>query len=510
MAFRDDTEALRARVRMLESDLAEAHEQLEELGEARAEAERLRERVRTLEEELEKLRPAPEPPKPRAAPARAAGRAKQGRPAWIAVTAGVLVLAGVAWALSDSTGDLGLGGIDTDGAPTAGMIVLSEHPSPPPLTGQVTGENAASELDSTCRGYFPEQPLLVLRTSGPTGVGIGTVSSSDTVLLVVDAEGRVHCDDDSGGSSNAALAQVLGPGDHRVWVGTYQENATASFQLVVVGHATTAMPDETGIASEGEPTAGTIDPHEDSSSHTLSGTASGFVAASRVSAGCAGSLPVAPHALLRLSEPRIVRLRTRSSSDLVMLVRSAGGTVRCDDDSAGSQQPLVAAALPAGVHRVWVGVFRGSEQIPFELDVTTQLLSMPVDERGLATRSEPRLGRVALDAQPSYSISETARGVLPTRPIAAECGAFVQPEPDLQLDLESARDVTLTTTTSAGPLELLVQRPDGTFTCTRGAVRESWGPGAHRVWLGVTAVDGEAPFTLTATSEPPSVTPFRP
>lgn len=506
MAFRDETEALRARVSVLERELAGAQRQLEELADVRAERDRLEARVRELEAELAKLRPPPKPapkPAPRPTPS-PSGRSRT--PVVLAAAAAiVLVTIGGFW-LADHSG---LVGIDEEGAPTAGMIELATHPAPPPLAGTVRGEYAASSLADECRGHVSRLPVLVLRAREPTSVRIATRSSTDTVLAVVDADGRVHCDDDSGDGSNAALALTLGSGDTRVWVGTFADDATASFELLVSATAAGAMPDPSGIASEGAPTLGTIEPAEESTAHTLTGFAEGFAQTSRVSPGCRGFVPVAPQALIRLREPRIVRATTSSSIDLVMLVRSAGGTVRCDDDGGGSTQPLVAAVLPAGVHRVWVGTYQSGATGPYELHVTTRSLSTAVDEHGLATGTEPRLGRFALEQQPRYSISDTARGLMPTSGVGEGCAGFVQPEPDVELTLTARRDVTLTPTPD-GLVELLVQRPDGSLSCARGAVRGAWSPGRHRVWVGVRRPDAVTPFTLVVASTTPSVTPYRP
>lgn len=251
MAFRDETEALRAQVRMLESDLAAAEQRAQELAESHAEAAQLRERVRALQEELEKLRPAPKPEEPRRMPAAPSEHARKRRrriAGWTAAAVGVLALGGTGWVLL--VNDRG-GVIDTDAEPTVGIIVLGESPSPPGLSNQVVGKNPVAELDARCRGYVPDQPLLLLRASEPMEVRLTTRSSSDTVLLLVDARGRVHCDDDSGSLMNASLTRVLAPGDHRVWVGTYRPSANASFQLVVVGRRSTEPPNETRIASTG-------------------------------------------------------------------------------------------------------------------------------------------------------------------------------------------------------------------------------------------------------------------
>ena len=59
MAFRDETEALHARIEALEIELSEARERVEELERERADVAPLQARIAELEEALAKHAPAP-------------------------------------------------------------------------------------------------------------------------------------------------------------------------------------------------------------------------------------------------------------------------------------------------------------------------------------------------------------------------------------------------------------------------------------------------------------------
>ena len=57
-------------------------------------------------------------------------------------------------------------------------------------------------------------------------------SNSDTTLVVRDAQGRVFCDDDSGGNRNPMVVlQPMSAGNYDVWIGSYQRGTNARYTL---------------------------------------------------------------------------------------------------------------------------------------------------------------------------------------------------------------------------------------------------------------------------------------
>lgn len=71
-----------------------------------------------------------------------------------------------------------------------------------------------------------------------------------------------------------------------------------------------------------------------------------------------------------------LRVMVSSQGDTTLVIRGPDGTYRCDDDSGGSLNPLVAGAFASGTYQVYVGTFTNTESPPFtigfsELDSVT-------------------------------------------------------------------------------------------------------------------------------------------
>jgi hypothetical protein len=231
MAFRDDSEALRARIGILERELADAVERAERAEAKLGGLDRAERRVRELEADLAshraKATPAAPPPLP------PVGVETPARPGWnprtivgatFVALLGISAIAAFAYAeFSPPYGD----------TPTHGMVSLDLHPTPPELGAHVAGTLDAEVFDESCRGYVPREPLLVLRTRHPGSLDVAVRSTIDTVLVLVTADGEILCDDDSAGALNPQLRTTLPAGDHRLWVGTYHENSRADVHLAI-------------------------------------------------------------------------------------------------------------------------------------------------------------------------------------------------------------------------------------------------------------------------------------
>ncbi|MCB9597355.1 MAG: hypothetical protein H6719_31815 [Sandaracinaceae bacterium] len=476
MAFRDETEALHARIEALEIELSEARERVEELERERADVAPLQARIAELEEALAKHAPAP----------RTTSRPNEQRTLRIVMgVVGALTLGGIGafLALDDARPIL-------DGDPMRGVVDLDATPLMPPSRGQADGDG---EVGSGCPGYAPSNPYVVLRTTEPRRTRIWTESSGDLVLYVRTADGRVVCDDDSGDGMNASLVADLGPGDHRVWVGTYQSGAGIPFTLRVDARG----PEEASLQLDAEPTLGTIR-IEGVDRHVRDGRTSGDSPAMLARPGCAGHVPTAPHVDLSVQEPGRARIVGRSSDDLVLLVRRPDGSWICDDDSAGSRDPMLVEDLEPGRYRVWVGTYVGGHTADFQLSVEVDEPPPP------DPNTPPRLGRWNLDGESLLSFSERVTGRTAVSGTHPECRTlYGSVAPDLELTLTDARTVTLTLT-SEEPVGLLVEHPDGTQTC-QATVRnqpESWIAGTHRLWVASPEPDAASDFTLAVQTLP--------
>lgn len=471
MAFRDETEALRAHIESLEGELADARDRVAALEREAAEASALRERIADLERELAKHAPRPRP-------ANAEARKKRSIAGGLAV-AGVVGVAAVGYFATQE-----LSGPDPDEAPERGVITLDDAPLLPALDGEAHGDG---ELGSGCSGYVPASPFVTLRTTEARRTHLWTESSADLVLYVETADGRVICDDDSGEGMNPSLIADLGPGDHHVWVGTYSQGASAPFSLRVDGRT----PDEVQLALDAPPSLGTV-VVTGVDRHVRDGRTSGDTPATQTQPGCAGHVPSTPHLDLVVDAPGTARIMARGPEDLVMLVRRPDSTFVCDDDGAGDLDPLVIEPLQMGRYRVWVGTFHPGRTAEFQLSVDVDAPNRPDPD------APPRLGRWNLDGESLLSFSERVDGQVPVSSTHPECRTlYGSVTPDLELALGEARNVTLSLTSDT-LLGVLVEHPDGTQTCdvpTRTAPH-TWDAGTHRVWVAAPEPGSTESFTL--------------
>lgn len=258
-------------------------------------------------------------------------------------------------------------------APTLGRLSLSGPTSAATRTGIAGGLVAASTLGSHCRGYIPAAPHLVIDAADYRRVVLLTAASRDLTMVVRDASGTFHCDDDSGGSSQPRVAATLSPGAHQVWIGTYSANDSASFTLSVQSQSAGATaPLAGGIVPQSRPTVSVLDLDRVSATTTLRGSIAGTLRASEVAPSCRGYLTAAPQLRLVTRTPRRVSITATSSSDLTMLARGPNGDVVCADDSNGSINPTIEADIAAGETTVWIGSYGGSSRASFRVQVTVQ------------------------------------------------------------------------------------------------------------------------------------------
>lgn len=91
--------------------------------------------------------------------------------------------------------------------------------------------------DVWCAGYIATLPNVSLTTTTPIyGMRILARATDDTTLAVRLADGRVLCNDDGGGYPNPAITiDMLPPGVHQVYVGSFHMGDTP---LATVGFTT--------------------------------------------------------------------------------------------------------------------------------------------------------------------------------------------------------------------------------------------------------------------------------
>ena len=106
-------------------------------------------------------------------------------------------------------------------------------PDPHSVRGVSGGNMAASNMSSNCRGYITQRPDHTFMAEGHfRTLRIMARANQDTTLVIRDANGRVFCDDDSGGNRNPmVILNSMNAGHYDVWVGSYQRNTNARYTL---------------------------------------------------------------------------------------------------------------------------------------------------------------------------------------------------------------------------------------------------------------------------------------
>jgi hypothetical protein len=263
-------------------------------------------------------------------------------------------------------------------APTLGVLPLSGPSSAATRAGIAGGLVDAHTLGNNCRGFIPAAPHLVLSAVDYRRVVLATAGTHDLTMVVRDASGTFHCDDDSGGSMQPRVEATLSPGNHQVWIGTYRANDSSTFTLSVQTQAAGAAgPLGGGLSPQSQAMVSVLDLDRVSTTTSLRGSVYGTVPASAVSPSCRGYLTSAPQLRLVTRTPRRVSITATSSTDLTMLARGSGGDVLCADDSNGSTNPTIEADIAAGETTVWIGSYGSSSRASFRVQVRLEPTATP-------------------------------------------------------------------------------------------------------------------------------------
>jgi len=127
----------------------------------------------------------------------------------------------------------GTGALPTAGGP---MVTIAPGFAPDPMTlsGTAGGPVAASTMGASCTAYISAAPNHILNVTAPIGsLRLTANSTTDTVMVVRLADGRVVCNDDGGGYPNPQIIDMFGVGQHQVWIGTFGAGTTGVYTLSV-------------------------------------------------------------------------------------------------------------------------------------------------------------------------------------------------------------------------------------------------------------------------------------
>ena len=204
MTFRDDRDAMRARIQNLERDLADAEARLAEREPDTTAADVIAPAASSTGPALPPSSPAAARPSTAVAwrpsatsspPLRARG---VGLAALLVLTVFLgpcaLVCTPMTWT-----------GASAD--PSLTTVDLDQTALPVRISGEASGWR---EPPSGCAGRYPHEPQILIRTSEPRSVHFALPTGN--LLVALGPDGLPHCE--------PALRLRLGPGEHRVWVGT--------------------------------------------------------------------------------------------------------------------------------------------------------------------------------------------------------------------------------------------------------------------------------------------------
>lgn len=92
---------------------------------------------------------------------------------------------------------------------------------------------SSMSLGAGCVGFVTRQPDYILDYSEAANfLRLYVTAQGDTTLVVNDANGRWHCNDDSNGGTNP-MVDIRNPpsGQYDIWVGSYEANANIRSKL---------------------------------------------------------------------------------------------------------------------------------------------------------------------------------------------------------------------------------------------------------------------------------------
>ena len=143
------------------------------------------------------------------------------------------------WTIS---GTVGGGALDFSAEPTFGSVELTAGFAPDPYTvDMISGGDvdvSTQGLGSDCLGYAATAPDLRLQWTGDSpNLRIFFVADGgeDTTLIVNDANGTWHCNDDSPFGGVDPLVDIPSPpeGQYDIWVGSYEAGAYVEGTLYI-------------------------------------------------------------------------------------------------------------------------------------------------------------------------------------------------------------------------------------------------------------------------------------
>jgi stringent starvation protein B len=354
----------------------------------------------------------------------------------------------------------------SDGEVTFGTVNLNAGFTPDPHTVSVVSGGSvdvyAQNLGSGCAGFAASTPDYRIRWSGSAArlrIFFVANSGQDTTLIVNDANGNWHCNDDHTGLD--PLVELNNPtqGQIDIWVGSYGADNFVDGTLYV-----TELDYDPGDYTGGSQQTGggldyTLSPNFGSVNlnagftpdpHEVSITSGGGVDvyAQNLGSGCTGYATSAPDYRIQWSGSAS-RLRiffvADGGEDTTLIVNDANGNWRCNDDHTGLDPLVELNTPPQGQIDVWVGSYSSGSLVPGTLYVTELDLdpgdytggTQPVGG-GLDYTLSPNFGSVNLNAgftPDPHEVSITSGGGVDVyaQNLGSGCTGYATSAPDYRI-----------------------------------------------------------------------------
>ena len=236
-----------------------------------------------------------------------------------------------------------------------------------------------AQLGQDCRGNVTALPTYVAEVTGAMPYlrffTSGSGANVDATMLVLGPDGHWLCGDDDGNSKEAFVEYTsAAPGTYRIWIGRYGAQDVAPTTLNI-----TRRVRDNHIDPGAAPSGGTahIAPNFSPDPQSVEVAVGGLAELTRISGtvngSCHGVSSQAPTYAyeLRATMPFVRFYVPEAPVDMTMAVQKPDGTWSCNDDSFNGQMPTVDINNPtAGTYRVWLGVYRGTDQTRVRLNAT--------------------------------------------------------------------------------------------------------------------------------------------
>lgn len=115
------------------------------------------------------------------------------------------------------------------------------EPNPLILEGVSGGSLKATEIVQTestatgfCNGFIAPQPNHILELKSFFEFLKIEVNSSTDTTIIIEGPGGIWCNDDSD-DANPAIEGQWQPGNYKIWIGSYQEDSSNSYQIRIMG-----------------------------------------------------------------------------------------------------------------------------------------------------------------------------------------------------------------------------------------------------------------------------------